>query len=101
MPASPLRTLVYMHIGIRELRANAAATVRRAAAGDRFVVTVNGRPSAQLGPLESQTHELSLVHLVAAGLLVAPRRGDPPRPAPSVPVYAGVRLDRLLRELRG
>ena len=90
-----------MEIGVRELRANAAVTVRRAAAGDRFVITVNGRPAAQLGPLEPSVAELSLADLVSAGLLVAPRRTDPPQLAQAVPVYAGARLDRLLRELRG
>jgi prevent-host-death family protein len=90
-----------MEIGARELRANAAVTVRRAAAGDRFVITVNGRPAAQLGPLEPRSEELSLPDLVAAGLVIAPRRTDPPRPPQAVPVHAGARLDRLLRELRG
>jgi prevent-host-death family protein len=90
-----------MEIGVRELRANAAVTVRRAAAGDRFVVTVNGRPAAQLGPLEPHVEEWSLPDLVAAGLLIPPRRFDPPRDTDPVPVFAGARLDRLLRELRG
>jgi prevent-host-death family protein len=90
-----------MEIGVRGLRANAAVTVRRAAAGDRFVITVNGRPAAQLGPLEPRVAELSLPDLVSAGLLIAPRRTDPPQSAQAVPVYAGARLDRLLRELRG
>ena len=39
-------------VGIRELRNQVAAVVRRAAAGERVVVTVDGRPVAQLGPLE-------------------------------------------------
>ena len=90
-----------MEIGVRELRANAAVTVRRAAAGDRIVVTVNGRPAAQLGPLEPHVGDVSLPDLVAAGLLVSPRRFDPPRRSNAVPVFAGARLDRLLRELRG
>ena len=33
-------------------RANAAAAVRRAEWGERIVITVDGRPVAQLGPLE-------------------------------------------------
>ena len=40
-------------VGIRELRNNVAAVVRRAGAGERIVVTVDGVPAAQLGPLEA------------------------------------------------
>src|SRR5512138_707827 len=42
-------------VGVRELRNNVAAVVRRAAAGERVVVTVDGVPVAQLGPLEGAT----------------------------------------------
>src|SRR4051812_40911920 len=37
---------------VRELRANLAAAVRQAEAGHRVIVTVGGRPVAQLGPLD-------------------------------------------------
>jgi prevent-host-death family protein len=90
-----------MSIGIRELRAHAALNVRRAAAGDRIVITVNSKPAAQLGPLSPDVRDTTLPDLVAAGLLIAPRRMDPPRPTTPVAVWAGTRLDRLLRELRG
>ena len=39
-------------MNIRELRANLAAAVRQAEAGHRVVITVGGRPIAQLGPLD-------------------------------------------------
>ena len=42
-------THVYMNV--RELRANLAAAVRQAEAGQRVVITVGGRAVAQLGPL--------------------------------------------------
>jgi prevent-host-death family protein len=35
----------------RELRNNVAEVLRRAERGDRFTITVNGRPVAELGPL--------------------------------------------------
>jgi prevent-host-death family protein len=38
-------------IGLRELRQNASELVRRAERGEVIVVTVSGRPVAQLGPL--------------------------------------------------
>ena len=38
-------------IGVRRLRADLASHVQRAGRGDGVVVTVNGRPTARLGPL--------------------------------------------------
>ena len=42
-----------------------------------------------------------LADLVATGAVIPPRRTDAPRPAPAIPVWSGVRLDRALKELRG
>lgn len=86
-------------IGIRELRANAAVNVRRAAAGERVVVTVSGRPVAQLGPLDEAAPAID--RLIAAGTIIPPRRTGPWRAPTPVAVWAGVRIDRALRELRG
>ena len=88
-------------IGVRELRAAVATSVRQAGAGERFVVTVDGRPAAQLGPLEGSDNSVGIDDLVAAGLLIAPRRVGAARQTDPVPAWAGARLDRLLRELRG
>jgi antitoxin (DNA-binding transcriptional repressor) of toxin-antitoxin stability system len=88
-------------IGVRELRASAATAIRRAGAGERMVVTVDGRPVAQLGPVAAEAGAVTVDDLVAAGLLVPPRRGGTPRPTDPLPAWAGARLDRLLRELRG
>src|SRR4051812_41254780 len=41
-----------LRIAIRELRNDVASVVRRAGAGERIVITVDGRPGAQLGPPE-------------------------------------------------
>ena len=84
---------------IRRLRAELAAAVRRAGAGERVVITVGGRPAAQLGPLDVGSPDLD--RLVASGAVVAPRRSGVWRPPPPVPVWSGVRLDRALAELRG
>jgi len=88
-------------IGIRELRADLAAHVRRAASGQRVVVTVAGRAVAQLGPLEAEQGMTVLADLFAAGAVIAPRRIEPARPAIPIAVWSGVRLDRALKELRG
>jgi len=78
-----------------------ATAVRQAGTGERWVITVDGRPLAQLGPVEGEASAVSVDDLVAAGLLIAPRRTGAPRPSEPVPAWAGARLDRLLRELRG
>lgn len=38
-------------MGLRELRQNASDYIRRAEQGETFLVTINGRPAAQLGPV--------------------------------------------------
>ncbi len=88
-------------LGIRELRADLAAAVRRAGSGQRVVVSIGGRAVAQLGPVEPEQGQTVLADLYAAGAVVPPRRTDAARPAPPVPVWSGVRLDRALKELRG
>jgi len=89
-----------MMIGARELRADLARHLHRAAAGERIEVAVRGRPAVALvavGDGDSTTVEA----LIAAGALVPPRRTSASRARPPIPVYTGARLDRLLRELRG
>jgi prevent-host-death family protein len=85
--------------GIRELRAELTDAVRRAAAGERTVITRTGRPVAQLGPLDADAP--SLERLIASGAVVPPRRLSEWRVPDAVPVWAGVRIDQVLRELRG
>ena len=85
---------------VRALRADLAAAVRRAAQGERIVVTVGGRPSAQLGPLDDRAPDLD--RLVASGAVVAPRRTSCLAPSPAGAGRGpGVRIDRALAELRG
>lgn len=87
-------------IGIRELRAHAAAAVRRAGAGERIVITVDGRPVAQLGPLDPLDAEPTLEDLAARGLVRLANRPDRPEPTTMIRPWAGVRLDRHLSEIR-
>ncbi len=88
-------------IGVRDLRSDLTAQVRRAGSGQRVVVTIGGRAVAQLGPIEAEQGQTVLADLIAAGAIVAPRRTDVGNLAPAVPVWSGVRLDRALKELRG
>ncbi len=88
-------------VGTRELRGDLSALVRRAGAGERIVVTVDGRPVAQLGPVEPSDGAVTIDDLVARGLLQAARRPDRPAPEFSMPLWAGTRIDQLVREVRG
>ena len=87
-------------LGIRELRNGTASAVQRAGGGERIVITVDGRPVAQLGPIEPGAGAVTLDDLAARGLVTLPRRADRDRSEMAVPVWAGFRLDRLLRDLR-
>ena len=87
-------------IGVRELRNNVAAVLRRAAAGERMTITVDGVPTAQIGPLEP-TNGPSLDDLVATGLVEAPRRGRETREPDPVDPPVDIRLDDVLDALRG
>jgi prevent-host-death family protein len=87
-------------LGIRELRNATASAVRRAGSGERILITVDGRPVAQLGPIEPGDDTVTLEDLAARGLVALPRRADRNSSGMAVPVWAGFRLDRLLRDLR-
>ena len=87
-------------VGVRQLRNQVAAVVRRAGAGERIVVTVDGEPVAQLGPLEPAGSP-TLDDLAAAGLVRLPGRPDRPQPPGPAPVPVDVRADSVIAELRG
>ena len=90
------------HVGIRALREQAATFVKRAQSGDAVVITVNGEPVAELGPIgntiESPT---TIADLVARGVVIAPRRVNGYRQSDPISVHSGARIDQILREVRG
>jgi prevent-host-death family protein len=98
-------------IGIRELRADLAAHVRRAAGGEPTLVSIAGRPAAAIVPLSALDHETAmsdegstaahLSSLMSSGALIPPRRAARSVPERFVTVWGNARLDRLLREIRG
>lgn len=88
-------------VGIRDLRNNVAAIVRRAASGERVVVTSDGVPVAVLGPLTPDATGVTLDDLVAAGLVVPPKRPDHPDAPDGVSLPVDTRSSRVLDELRG
>ncbi|SHG09654.1 type II toxin-antitoxin system Phd/YefM family antitoxin [Streptoalloteichus hindustanus] len=86
-------------IGVRELRQNASAYLRRVAAGESFTVTDRGHPVALLRPVgpESSLRE----QLIANGELIPGRGGRFPEPLPPLPgVSASEELQRLRDEER-
>ena len=87
-------------VGIRQLRNAVSGLVQRAAGGERIVITVDGRPTAQLGPLGGG-ERLTLDDLAAAGLIEPPRQVGEIDLAPPIAVPADIRLDRLLDQIRG
>ena len=89
-----------VEIGTRELRANLAAALRQVGAGERLVITVDGRPVAQLGPVDPSGSP-TLADLAASGLVEPPRRPRPAEPPEPVDTAVDVRLDRVLAEVRG
>ena len=99
LPVQP-NWCTHVYMNVRQLRANLAAAVRQAEAGHRTVVTVRGRPVAQLAPLDPGTAEPTLDDLAARGLLQRARRGDRPAPDLVIAMPVGTRLDRLLDEVR-
>lgn len=87
-------------VGIREFRANLAVFLRRAQAGERVVLTVDGTPVAAVGPVATDLMRVTLEDLAARGALHPPRRrGDfvPPEP---VALWSGARVDRAVNEVR-
>jgi len=101
-------------IGTRQLRAELADFVRRAGTGERFVVSVGGRPVAQLGPIETwgTTGPDTLEDAARLGLVQRPQvvenmvgsedlPVDPGKSDSISPFPADVRVDRILRQVRG
>ena len=87
-------------IGIRDLRADMAALVRRAGSGEHVIISVAGRSVAQLGPVQTPIGQLRMDDLIAGGQVVAPRRTGTYRPPDPIPVWQGSRIDKLLHEIR-
>lgn len=89
-------------VGIRALREQAATFVKRAQSGDSVVITVNGEPVAELGPVGANgATSTTLSDLVTRGALVAARRKDSYRFPNPIAVHSGARIDQMLREVRG
>lgn len=87
-------------IGIRQLRADLAAVIRQAGAGDHLIVTVGGHPVATLGPLGTGMSQLGIADLEGLGLIIAPRRTDVWATQSPISLWPRSNPWRLLRETR-
>jgi prevent-host-death family protein len=70
-------------IAVRELRNQASKVVRRARSGERLIITVDGVPAAEIGPVSAVGRAATLDELIATGaVMAAPARTPPPPPRP-------------------
>lgn len=87
-------------IAIRELRNQASQVVRRARAGERLVITVDGVPAAEIGPVGPAERASSLQELIATGAVAVARVRTAARPAQPAPAPSGRSSLDVLRQLR-
>lgn len=87
-------------IGIRDLRSALSTYIKRAHAGERIVITVDGHPAAQLSGLRAAESGVSMADLVARGLVLPPRRRGDWIPGEPLVLYSGARIDRALTQVR-
>jgi len=86
-------------IALRELRNQASRVVRRARAGERLIITVDGVPAAEIGPV-TPGRSASLEELISIGSVVAPRERTAVRSPRPLPAPSGRSSSDVLAELR-
>jgi prevent-host-death family protein len=87
-------------IALRELRNQASRVVRRARAGERLIITVDGVPAAEIGPVSVTDRQSSIEELIATGAVLGPRVRTAPPPARPVRAPSGRSSSDVLRQLR-
>ena len=87
-------------IAVRELRNQASRVVRRARAGERMIITVDGVPAAEIGPVSPANGVTSLDELIATGAVVAARVNAAAHPARPLPAPSGRSSSDVLHRLR-
>jgi prevent-host-death family protein len=84
-------------MGIRELRDNLTAAVRRVRAGETIEVTSDGEPVALLTPVPRTRRE----RLIAEGRLIPAQRPLLPLPTPVEPLPGTPTSEEILADDRG
>lgn len=87
-------------IAVRELRNQASRVVRRARSGERLIITVDGVPAAEIGPVSETTRATSIEELIVRGALIAPRTRVAPPPPEPLRATGGASSADVLRQLR-
>src|SRR5919109_212705 len=87
-------------IALRELRNQASRVVRRARAGERMIITVDGVPVAEIGPVRASERATGLPELNAIGAVTGPRTRTAAPPARPVRAPTGRSSSSVLHELR-
>lgn len=87
-------------IAVRELRNQVSRVVRRARAGERMLITVDGVPVAEIGPVRATDRGTSLPELIATGAVTGPRSRTAARPPRPVPAPSGRSSSNILSDLR-
>lgn len=87
-------------IAVRELRNQVSRVVRRARAGERMLITVDGVPVAEIGPVRATDRGTSLPELIATGAVNGPRSRTAARPPRPVPAPSGRSSSSILNDLR-
>jgi len=87
-------------VSIRELRNDVSRIVARVRAGERLIVTSNGEPVAEIGPIRASGQKRTLEELIEAGAVIPPRSRAKPRPAHPITFRGPLSTDEILREHR-
>src|SRR5215210_7746684 len=87
-------------IGVRELRNQASSVVRRARAGERLIITVDGVPAAEIGPISVADGASSVEQLIARGAVLPARVRAAPTPASPETAPSGQSSSVVLSHLR-
>lgn len=74
--------------------------MKRAAAGESVVVTIDGEPKAVLTPFVSEPGEMTLDEMIRAGRVIPGPKANAPRPPRPEPVRGGRSTEEVLAELR-
>ena len=74
--------------------------VRRARAGERMIITVDGVPVAEIGPVSAVERPGSIDELIATGAVLAPGTRTPALPPAPLPAPSGLSTSDVLDELR-
>ena len=93
-------TNVYMdenEVGIRELRQNLSAVLRRVQAGERLVVTDRGKPVALLGPVPEDPYERA----IAEGRLIPAKRPLDLSKVKPIKLKGGMTTEQAIDYVRG